>query len=71
VEKSELLKILEEVGGSSGRTCTICVEDYKEGDDILVLPRCRHAFHKACIDQWFGVCPHIPDCPLCKERILN
>jgi len=71
MEKRELLNILSELGGSSAKMCTICVDDYAKGEEVRVLPRCRHVFHRGCVDEWFKHCPHRPDCPLCKEPMLN
>lgn len=46
--------------------CAICVEDFKDGDTLRVLP-CEHAFHKACIDEW--LINHSALCPLCKFEV--
>ena len=32
-------------------SCSICTEDYSEGDELRKLP-CGHVFHKACVDPW-------------------
>lgn len=44
-------------------TCTICLEDYIEGEQLVVLP-CKHAFHSDCIVPWLT--ERSPTCPLCK-----
>ncbi len=31
--------------------CSICAEDYVDGDELRKLP-CGHLFHQACIDPW-------------------
>lgn len=42
-------------------TCSICVEEFRRGDDVRVLPRCRHQFHPQCLDPWLlnvaSTCP--------------
>lgn len=47
-------------------TCSICLEDFVEGEKISVLP-CKHAFHYKCIVPWLGsknsYCPICKDCP--------
>ena len=46
--------------------CAICVEDFKDGDLLRVLP-CDHSFHKECIDEW--LINHSNVCPLCKFEV--
>ncbi|CAF1986709.1 BnaC07g16840D [Brassica napus] len=49
-----------------GDTCAICLEDYRFGDSLRLLP-CQHAFHLNCIDSWltkWGT-----SCPVCKHDI--
>lgn len=46
--------------------CAICVEDFKDGDVMRVLP-CEHSFHKQCIDEWLN--NHSAVCPLCKFEV--
>ncbi|KAF2225568.1 hypothetical protein BDZ85DRAFT_68294 [Elsinoe ampelina] len=40
--------------------CSICTEDFEDGQDLRVLP-CDHKFHPACVDPWLlnvsGTCP--------------
>ena len=40
--------------------CSICTEDFENGQDIRVLP-CNHKFHPDCVDPWLlnvsGTCP--------------
>lgn len=49
-----------------GDTCAICLEDYRFGDSLRLLP-CQHAFHLNCVDSWltkWGT-----SCPVCKHDI--
>jgi len=53
-------------------TCVICLEAFKEGDRLRVLP-CNHSFHVGCIDRWLsGSHSHnecfTAGCPTCKKR---
>ncbi|CAH0561074.1 unnamed protein product [Brassicogethes aeneus] len=47
--------------------CPICIEAYKSGDVIRLLP-CSHDYHKVCIDPW--LLEH-RTCPMCKMDILK
>ncbi|KAG9442642.1 hypothetical protein H6P81_018496 [Aristolochia fimbriata] len=47
-------------------TCTICLEDYKNGDILRVLP-CQHEFHVVCVDPWLTKWGTF--CPLCKHDL--
>ncbi|KAK9152202.1 hypothetical protein Syun_010511 [Stephania yunnanensis] len=49
---------------SSHHQCAICLVEYKEGDDIRVLPKCSHRFHVACIDTWLEA---RSSCPTCRS----
>ena len=49
------------------KNCVICLEDFREGDDIIILP-CIHVFHKTCITDWFHT--H-NDCPICKYKLTR
>ncbi|KAK1363481.1 RING-type domain-containing protein [Heracleum sosnowskyi] len=50
-------------------TCAICLEELECGDEIRVLRRCMHVFHKDCIDEW------LPNrsmmCPVCRTRAVD
>lgn len=47
--------------------CAICLEDYKEGEELRFLPCTElHHFHVDCVDQWLE---RKKCCPLCKVNI--
>lgn len=50
---------------ASDANCTICLNDYNDGEKIKTLP-CQHHFHVGCIDEWFNV---DDICPLCKKPV--
>jgi hypothetical protein len=47
------------------KKCTICLENYKDGDDFIALP-CIHIFHSDCIKTWLK---NQTTCPICKNEI--
>jgi hypothetical protein len=47
--------------------CSICLEPYKQGDDIIVL-KCSHLFHETCIKTW--ITPDNQTCPYCRRSII-
>ena len=49
------------------KKCIICLEDFKNGDNVSFLP-CTHFFHFKCINSWFK---NKNICPLCKKEITQ
>lgn len=45
-------------------TCCICLDNYKRGHVITILP-CKHIFHKKCIRPWLEEQNRV--CPICKQ----
>lgn len=50
--------------GSQGSECCLCLEEYKTGDNVVVLP-CSHFFHEDCVQPWFA---KSLACPLCQQE---
>lgn len=50
---------------SNDHSCAICLDDYEDGDEIRVL-KCKHRYHKQCIDMWLK---NSVQCPFCKRPI--
>jgi hypothetical protein len=53
----------------SDKSCAICLDDYAHGEFIRVLPRCKHMFHKDCIDNWLS--SRTSNCPICRDQIID
>lgn len=51
-------------------TCLICLEKYKDGDEISWShnPKCAHVFHRNCIMEW--LMSH-EECPCCRQGFLS
>lgn len=49
--------------------CSICIEDFEAGESLLILPRCKHAFHRDCIHPWLT--ERQGCCPLCKTNVFE
>lgn len=50
------------------KECSICLRDYTEGDNNLVVLKClgKHVFHEGCILEWVK---KQDSCPLCRANI--
>ncbi|CAN7056537.1 unnamed protein product [Brassica oleracea var. botrytis] len=48
--------------------CIICLSEFKDGDTLRVLDRCKHGFHVHCIQQWFS---SNRSCPTCRTDIFS
>jgi hypothetical protein len=47
-------------------TCPICIVDFKEGDDLRLLPcEGKHRFHQECVDPW--LLELSSSCPICRH----
>lgn len=50
-----------------GTDCSICLNEFQEGELLRLLPKCNHAFHIPCIDTWLR--SHT-NCPVCRAVIV-
>eukprot|EP01062_Namystynia_karyoxenos_P075935 TRINITY_DN737_c3_g1_i2.p1 TRINITY_DN737_c3_g1~~TRINITY_DN737_c3_g1_i2.p1 ORF type:complete len:389 (+),score=54.92 TRINITY_DN737_c3_g1_i2:71-1168(+) len=48
-----------------GEGCTICLDDWAEGAEVLTLP-CFHVFHTGCVETWLE---RSSLCPMCKHAV--
>ncbi|URD73362.1 Zinc finger, C3HC4 type (RING finger) [Musa troglodytarum] len=49
--------------------CVICMEEYAGGEQLWVVPACKHVFHEACIKQWLFKPPLT--CPICRVHMIE
>ncbi|KAJ4830754.1 hypothetical protein Tsubulata_020787 [Turnera subulata] len=52
-------------GSKEGLECAVCISRFEDSEILRLLPKCRHAFHTNCIDQWLQ---HHSSCPLCRYK---
>ncbi|CAA7023639.1 unnamed protein product [Microthlaspi erraticum] len=55
----------EEEEEERGVECCVCLCGFKEEDEVSELVSCKHFFHRACLDNWFG--NNHTTCPLCRS----
>ncbi|XP_042451172.1 E3 ubiquitin-protein ligase ATL42-like [Zingiber officinale] len=53
-------------GGRAGLECAVCLSRFDDADVLRLLPKCKHAFHIACVDRWIEA--H-STCPLCRAGV--
>ncbi|OJJ32131.1 hypothetical protein ASPWEDRAFT_117441 [Aspergillus wentii DTO 134E9] len=49
-----------------GDRCLICLSDYEPAEELRELDKCKHIFHRDCIDQWLTTGRN--SCPLCRGQ---
>ena len=47
--------------------CTICLDEFEDGDKLVELKECHHVFHKSCINTWFT---QKQTCPNCQNEVV-
>ncbi|KAI3775536.1 hypothetical protein L1987_50115 [Smallanthus sonchifolius] len=53
-------------GWRDGLECSICLSRFEDVEILRLLPKCKHAFHIDCVDQWLE--KH-SGCPLCRCKV--
>ncbi|GAV72924.1 zf-RING_2 domain-containing protein [Cephalotus follicularis] len=48
--------------------CSICLQDFQDGDSARELPSCEHFFHSDCIETWLT---QNGSCPVCRTYICD
>jgi hypothetical protein len=64
----ELIDLIKEIDADPGEVCSICLENFSEGQQAKKLPNCGHQFHKNCIALWLL---RSRICPFCKQEITE
>ncbi|CAJ2648335.1 unnamed protein product [Trifolium pratense] len=50
--------------------CVVCLSKIKEKEEIMVL-KCKHVFHRDCLDKWFRFKYNNTTCPLCRISVAT
>ncbi|KAE9448665.1 hypothetical protein C3L33_19424, partial [Rhododendron williamsianum] len=66
IESLPFFKFSALKGLRGGLECAVCLSKFEDIEVLRLLPRCKHAFHINCVDQWLE---NHSSCPLCRQRI--
>eukprot|EP01017_Pseudomicrothorax_dubius_P047186 TRINITY_DN8432_c0_g1_i3.p1 TRINITY_DN8432_c0_g1~~TRINITY_DN8432_c0_g1_i3.p1 ORF type:complete len:234 (+),score=-3.22 TRINITY_DN8432_c0_g1_i3:107-808(+) len=50
----------------SHQSCAICLESYKNEDEVCELESCKHMFHRGCLVNWIRLSS---TCPYCRQTL--
>jgi len=53
---------------SVGERCMVCLDNFRFGENVSLLPSCRHHFHRDCIAKWLLERHRV--CPLCSVEVF-
>jgi len=59
----------EEQQHELAETCTICMEDYEEAQDVIIGHNCVHIYHKECLLKWMSAKHDF--CPYCRSYVFD
>lgn len=66
IESLPLFRFSSLKGSREGLECAVCLAKFEDIETLRLLPKCKHAFHIDCIDQWLEKqCT----CPLCRQKV--
>lgn len=57
-------------GSTETHRCSICLEDFREGDQVTSLP-CFHQYHSPCVQPWLRQQGSNSTCPECKTPVFG
>lgn len=57
-------------GSAETHRCSICLEDFREGDQVTSLP-CFHQYHSPCVQPWLRQQGSNSTCPECKTPVFG
>ncbi|RWR79315.1 hypothetical protein CKAN_00788500 [Cinnamomum micranthum f. kanehirae] len=68
IESITVCKYKRGGGLFEGTECSICLNEFREDENLRLLPNCIHAFHLPCIDTWLK---SNVNCPLCRMNVIS
>lgn len=54
--------------GKGALECAVCLTEFDDDDTLRLIPKCDHAFHPDCIDEWLA--GHTT-CPVCRSNLAD
>ncbi|MCL7033422.1 hypothetical protein MKW94_016146 [Papaver nudicaule] len=66
IESLPFFKFSALKGSKQGLECAVCLSKFEDTEVLRLLPKCKHAFHINCVDQWLE--SH-SSCPLCRHKV--
>lgn len=64
-ELAECPRVLySEIEDKKGTACNICLDDFEDNIEVMVLPECGHYYHPECVTQWLK--ENSNKCPVCR-----
>ncbi|XP_030542099.1 probable E3 ubiquitin-protein ligase XERICO [Rhodamnia argentea] len=53
-------------GRAAAEECCVCLSRFEDEDEVSEVARCKHVFHKGCLERWFQN-DRSNTCPLCRS----
>ncbi|KAI8025107.1 RING-H2 finger protein ATL11 [Camellia lanceoleosa] len=53
--------------GKGALECAICLNEFEDVDNLILIPKCDHVFHPECIDAWLN--SHVT-CPVGRADLI-
>ena len=50
------------------RQCRLCLQYFKQEEELMKIPLCEHIFHISCLKKWLM---DFQKCPVCESNIIR
>ncbi|XP_015580511.1 E3 ubiquitin-protein ligase RHA2B [Ricinus communis] len=67
-EKNPTILYTDKLRQQSATECAVCLSEFSEGEYVRRLMKCKHTFHRDCLDKWLQ--QYLATCPLCRTKVL-